>query len=86
MCAISENIIGVDIEEISEKSKKIKSKFVNHNQTNLTKNKTSLIWTIKESVYKFHKKGNINFKRDILLQDFTPKNKGILTVYLKKNI
>ncbi len=81
---ISDNLIGVDIEEISEKSMKTQSKFVNQNQTNLTENKTSLIWCIKESVYKFHKKGNINFKKDILLEDFEAKNKGMLIVHFKK--
>ncbi len=82
--AISDSTIGVDIEEISKKTKKIQSKFINHNQTNLTENKTSLIWCIKESVYKFHRKGNINFKRDILLQDFTAKKEGMLTVHFRK--
>lgn len=82
--AISDNKIGVDIDEISEKSRKTQSKFVNPNQTNLTKNKTSLIWCIKESVYKFHKKGNVNFKRDISLQNFVPKSEGMLTVRFRK--
>ena len=82
--AISDNIIGVDIDEISEKSKKIQSKFVNPNQTNLTENKTSLIWCIKESVFKFHKKGDVNFKKDILLKDFVAKSKGKLLVKFRK--
>ena len=82
--AISNNILGVDIDEISEKSKKTQSKFVNANQTNLNHNKTSLIWCIKESVFKFHKKGNVNFKRDILLRDFVAKNKGKLLVRFRK--
>ena len=83
--AISDNIIGLDIDEISEKSKKIQSKFVNPNQTNLTENKTSLIWCIKESVFKFHKKGDVNFKKDILLKDFVAKSKGKLLVKFRKN-
>ena len=82
--AISDNIIGLDIDEISEKSKKIQSKFVNPNQTNLTENKTSLIWCIKESVFKFHKKGDVNFKKDILLKDFVAKSKGKLSVKFRK--
>lgn len=82
--AISDNIIGVDIDEISEKSKKTQSKFVNPNQTNLTENKTTLIWCIKESVFKFHKKGDVNFKKDILLKDFVVKSKGKLVVQFRK--
>ena len=55
--------IGIDIEKISEKALKLKDKFINKNQSNLTQKKATLIWTIKESVFKFHKKGNVNFKR-----------------------
>ena len=60
------------------------SKFVNVNQTNLDKNKTSLIWSIKESVFKYHNKGGIDFKRDILLKDLIVKDKGKLVVQFRE--
>ena len=82
--AISNNTIGVDIEEISEKSLRSHSKFVNVNQTNLNKNKTSLIWSIKESVFKYHKKGGIDFKRDVLLKDLIVKDRGVLEVQFRE--
>ena len=82
--AISNNSIGVDIEEISEKSLRSQSKFVNVNQTNLNKNKTSLIWSIKESVFKYHNKGGIDFKRDVLLKDLIVKDRGVLEVQFRE--
>ena len=82
--AISNNNIGIDIEEISDKSLRSHSKFVNVNQTNLNKNKTSLIWSIKESVFKYHKIGGVDFKRDILLKDLIVKNRGVLEVQFRE--
>ena len=82
--AISKNNIGVDIEKISEKALKLKDKFINKNQSNLTQKKATLIWTIKESVFKFHKKGNVNFKKDIVLDDFKEKNEGDLAIKFKR--
>jgi len=81
--AISKNPIGLDIEEISKKSFKVQSKFVNDNQTNLTNEKSTLIWCIKESVFKYHGIGNVNFKDDIFIPDFSEKIKGILDVKFK---
>ena len=81
---VSKNTIGIDIEEISERSLRSHSKFVNVNQTNLDKNKTSLIWSIKESVFKYHNIGGIDFKRDILLKDLIVQDKGKLVVQFRE--
>lgn len=83
--AISNTEIGIDIEEISEKTLRLHSKFVNKNQKNLTKQKTCLIWCIKEAVFKFHKVGNVDFKKDITISDFTEKETGILDVNFNNN-
>ena len=63
---------------------KLIDKFINKNQSNLTQKKATLIWTIKESVFKFHKKGNVNFKKDIVLDDFEEKNEGDLVIKFKR--
>ena len=84
--AVSKKNIGVDIQEISEKPKKLFSKFGNSHHTNLSKEKCTLVWSIKESVFKYHKIGNVDFKKDIYIPEFTEKGKGILEVRFKTEL
>ena len=47
---------GIDIQTIKRKSLNISSKFINpHHIKDLTKEKATLIWTMKESIFKWHK-------------------------------
>jgi len=52
----------------------------------LSKEKCTLIWSIKESVFKYHKIGNVDFKKDIYIPEFTEKGKGILEVRFKTEL
>lgn len=57
--AISTKKIGIDIEKVNPKILKIKHKFLNDEELIWTKNENELnyltiIWTIKESLYKLH--------------------------------
>ena len=63
---ISKNKVGADLELISQKLLKIKSRFISNND-NVASNKENLTlaWSAKECVFKWHQKGNINFKEDI---------------------
>jgi len=63
---ISKNKVGADLELISQKLLKIKSRFISNND-NVASNKENLTlaWSAKECVLKWHQKGNINFKEDI---------------------
>ncbi len=84
--AISKEKIGIDLEEISEKTLKLQSKFVNDHHSELNKEKTTLIWCIKESVFKYHKIGGVDFKKDIYIPKFTETIEGELEVTFKNEL
>ena len=82
---ISEKEIGIDIEKISDKSLLLKEKFVNPHHTEINKEKSTLIWSIKEAVFKFHKIGDVDFKKDISVPEFTLKDRGEMDISFKNN-
>ena len=74
---ISEKKVGIDIEEISEKALRLSSKFVSEkNQKTLNKEKATLIWCLKEAIFKWHQKGEVDFIKDIIIPEFSAKEKG----------
>jgi 4'-phosphopantetheinyl transferase len=74
---ISQQKVGLDIEEISEKSLRVSSKFVSTNNLKaLTAEKATLIWCCKEAVFKWHQKGEVDFIADIKLHPFESMEKG----------
>ena len=81
---ISNKKVGLDIEQISEKALRLAAKFISaKNQSNLTKEKATLIWCCKEAIFKWHQKGGIDFIKDIIIPEFTVKEKGIITLQFK---
>ena len=81
---ISQLQVGLDIEEISEKVLRVSSKFVSENNlNNLNKEKATLIWCCKEAIYKLHKKGNVDFIKDIIIQPFLIEEKGEIKAQFK---
>ena len=79
---LSDKKTGLDIEQISEKSLRIASKFVSaRNLINLNKEKATLIWCIKEAIYKWHQKGGVDFIKDIIIPEFFAKKNGKVTAY-----
>jgi phosphopantetheinyl transferase (holo-ACP synthase) len=66
--------IGIDLEEISERVKKVKSKFLNEQELNEFYNETDEIytqlWAAKEAIYKTMKPP-LSFKNDIKLSRVT---------------
>ena len=74
---ISQQQVGIDIEEISEKALRVSSKFVSINNLKaLTAEKATLIWCCKEAVFKWHQKGEVDFIADIKLHPFESMEKG----------
>ena len=45
----------------------------------------TFIWCIKESVYKFHEIGNIDFIKDISVPEFILKDSGEMDISFKNN-
>ena len=81
---ISKQQVGIDIEEVSEKTLRLALKFVSaKNLTQLTKEKATLIWCIKEAAFKWHQKGGVDFIKDIIIPEFSVKEKGIITIQFK---
>ena len=82
---ISKKKVGLDIEYISEKPLSLSRKFIADNShKNLTKEKATLIWCCKEAVYKWHQKGSVDFKKDILISPFFMKEKGKVETQFNK--
>ena len=76
---------AIDIEKISEKALQIASKFVSErNLIQLSKEKATLIWCIKEAIYKWHQKGGIDFIKDIIITEFFAKKHGKVTAYFRE--
>ena len=93
---ISDKKSGIDIELISDKALKIKSKFLSENDTlELNQEESTLAWCAKESIYKWYQKRNINFREDIKILNILKspsnkihvdfKNESIILDYLKIN-
>jgi len=83
---ISDKKIGVDVEQISDKSLRLKGKFINSHHTKLNKEKSTLIWCIKEAVFKFHEIGNVDFKKDVFISEFILEESGKMDIIFKNNI
>ena len=82
---ISNKKTGLDIEKISEKALRTASKFVaEKNLILLNKEKATLIWCIKEAVYKWHQEGGIDFIKDIIIAEFFAKEHGNVTAYFRE--
>ena len=82
---ISDTKSGIDIEKISEKALRIASKFVSEkNLIKLNKEKATLIWCLKEAIYKWHQKGSVDFIKDIIISEFFANKHGNLTAYFRE--
>jgi len=82
--ASSKHKVGLDIEQISVKPLQLFSKFISKDTcNNLSKEKATLIWCCKEAIFKWHQKGNVDFKNDIKLKPFILENDGKITAIFK---
>ena len=81
---LSKKPTGIDIQKINKKPMNVSSKFINrHHLHDLSEEKACLLWTIKEAIFKWRRCDGINFKKDIVVLQFTLKNSGKHTVYIK---
>jgi len=81
---LSDKKTGLDIQQISEKSLLLASKFVSKkNLIKLNKEKATLIWCIKEAIYKWHQKGGVDFIKDIIIPEFVAKKHGKVIAYFR---
>lgn len=68
--------VGIDIQKISEKTKKIAHKFISDEEKAMfgttDKKITTLLWSIKETAYKVYGKKKLPFIDGIKIQKFSP--------------
>ncbi|MFA9213029.1 MAG: 4'-phosphopantetheinyl transferase superfamily protein [Candidatus Methylacidiphilales bacterium] len=79
--------VGLDIEKIDERINRVSRKFLNENEQIFADSKLSktLIWSAKESVYKWYGKKELDFKEHMQAYPFTAADKGIFKFKLSKN-
>lgn len=81
---VSKTKVGLDIEQISNKPLRLSFKFISTKaHQNLTPEKATLIWCCKEAIFKWYQKGNIDFKKDIKLDEFDIKERGGISCVFK---
>lgn len=84
-----EKSVGIDIEPINEKILRIADKYTNQTEFNFIDKDNEVKhlitnWCIKEAVYKYYGKKELNFKEDILIQPYQLIDK-ICHVLLRKD-
>ena len=74
---ISKKSVGIDIEKISNKAKNLSTKFIKKEQRkNLNDEKATLIWSLKEAIFKSCLAKGVNFVTDITFSDFDISQNG----------
>jgi phosphopantetheinyl transferase len=86
--ALSSKKIGIDIELCQDKIKKIATKFIgfeeNHIQNEVVQ--LTVVWAIKESVFKILNQTGISFKNQFLVTEFDIKDQKTNCIYKKEGI
>lgn len=80
--AFSKEKIGVDLERVQEKIIRVKDKFIkDEEQTFIPENQTveylTVIWSIKESLYKIHHSNHWSLKRHYEVKPFSLNNSEV---------
>ena len=84
---ISKNKVGIDIEKISNKSLKVIQKFISKNDNiKVDQKEASLAWCVKETLFKYHMKGGIDFKKNITIKKIDYNQKKIHSLLLKSSV
>jgi 4'-phosphopantetheinyl transferase len=78
--------IGIDIEYISDRVKRIQSKFIGETEYIDPENEIIhllLHWSAKESIYKVLDREGIDLKKDLIIDKFTPDTNGLFYAHEK---
>jgi len=77
---------GIDIEYVSDKVMRVKSKFITESEYINEKNERNhllLHWCAKETMYKAMDYVGIDFKKNLFVEGFNPDKEGIFEGYVK---
>ena len=81
---VSELKSAIDTEIISKRILKIKEKFISkYDNINDSQEDLTIAWSTKECIFKWHQKGNINFKDDISIKSINHTIKTIEVIFDK---
>jgi phosphopantetheinyl transferase len=80
--------VGIDVELITPKIELVKNKFLSESEINLSTNSHQLLtlfWSSKEAIFKWYGKGEVSFKRNIILDQLLIKdNNGFIDAHFIK--
>jgi len=84
----AEKKVGIDLEYVTQRILKIRDRFINSKDVitsdqDLVKYHLHLHWCAKEALYKICDKQDINFKDDITIEEFQPKDKGTINGWVQ---
>ncbi len=71
--------VGLDLEHISPKLMRVREKFCHEKETAFCQENLTylcLVWSAKESLYKFYGKKELEFKEEMLIEKFQLSQKG----------
>ncbi len=85
--------VGIDVEVLTEKAERLKDKFLNEEELKIKSESkiqntnyqlSTLLWSAKETVFKWWSFGDVDFKENILLQNVN-ENGTIDAIFKKEN-
>lgn len=77
--------VGIDVELVTEKLDLLEKKFLNENEQQIIRNSDSVMtlrqrltsfWSAKESMFKWYAIGNVDFRKDMVIHNFS-MNKSV---------
>jgi phosphopantetheinyl transferase len=80
--------VGIDLEHPREKILKISKKFLNDREmliANGNVDKTTMLWSAKEALYKLHGRKFVIFKDNLEIDDFKTEKEGMLKGHIRLN-
>ena len=84
---IGKKNVALDIEMISKKPFKIKDKFLSiFDNISHSIEETTLAWSAKETIFKLHQKGDIDYKSDIQIKEINYDENKIKVLFNDNNI
>ncbi|MDE3184416.1 MAG: 4'-phosphopantetheinyl transferase superfamily protein [Bacteroidota bacterium] len=84
------NLVGIDVELVTQKIKLVKERFLRGDEINLLPDPTpellTLFWSAKEAIYKWYGKGKASFKNNMSLNKLSFENEqGFINAHFEKD-
>ena len=82
--------VGIDVEYMSHRISNIESRFINENEVitkDISRQKYHLYihWCAKEALYKICDRQDINFRKNLTIEPFEPKERGFINGWVNNN-